>query len=264
MFLLFLDCVWQLTRQFPTVFEFTETYLIALWDSTKLMIFETFLFNSPKQRFDALYYSAECESLRLQSVWDWNLQFTSNDTELFINPLFVVSYEVHNYMRTIVGQEKKYSKTDKIIKSNSERQVLFRMLNWSEDNLLDLKTGSIDLGIWEICYFRWLPFSQVMNGGSPSILFEQQKMTAEILGLMKDVFSLKKQLDRSTMEQGYPNPTFQFKKSLTRYEEAKHSVSSSFPFSSDVATDHRSGYSMPVLLQKNLLSDSNQDLSIME
>lgn len=53
MFLLFLDCVWQLTNQFPDKFEFTETYLTTLWDSCHIGVFDNFLFNSERDRRNA-------------------------------------------------------------------------------------------------------------------------------------------------------------------------------------------------------------------
>jgi len=52
-FLLFLDCVWQLLQQCPTAFEISETYLTTLWDSAFTSIFDTFLFNCHHQRFMA-------------------------------------------------------------------------------------------------------------------------------------------------------------------------------------------------------------------
>ena len=53
-FLLFLDCVWQLLQQFPTHFEFTETYLTTLWDSAHVSIFDTFLFDCDRDRLRAV------------------------------------------------------------------------------------------------------------------------------------------------------------------------------------------------------------------
>lgn len=50
MFLLFLDTTWQLLEQCPAAFEFSETYLAVLHDSTRVALFGTFLFNSPHQR----------------------------------------------------------------------------------------------------------------------------------------------------------------------------------------------------------------------
>ncbi|NXT22894.1 MTMRB protein, partial [Syrrhaptes paradoxus] len=49
-FLLFLDCVWQLVRQFPAAFGFTEGYLLALHDSSFAPYFSTFLFSCQRQR----------------------------------------------------------------------------------------------------------------------------------------------------------------------------------------------------------------------
>lgn len=49
-FLLFLDCCWQLQRQFPSSFQFSETYLTTLWDCVHNHVFDTFLFNCPRDR----------------------------------------------------------------------------------------------------------------------------------------------------------------------------------------------------------------------
>lgn len=49
-FLLFLDCVWQLVQQYPLAFEFSETYLTVLSDSINIPIFSTFFFNSPYEK----------------------------------------------------------------------------------------------------------------------------------------------------------------------------------------------------------------------
>ncbi|KOB78688.1 putative myotubularin [Operophtera brumata] len=49
-FLLFLDCVWQLTRQFPAQLQFSETYLTTLWDTAHNHLFDTFLFNCARDR----------------------------------------------------------------------------------------------------------------------------------------------------------------------------------------------------------------------
>ena len=54
-FLLFLDCVWQMLRQFPSSFQFTEIYLVSLWDSLCLGLFRNFKFNNARD----CQYSAE-------------------------------------------------------------------------------------------------------------------------------------------------------------------------------------------------------------
>lgn len=50
LFLLYLDCVWQSYQQYPTEFEFTETYLTTLWDAAHISIFDTFIFNCERDR----------------------------------------------------------------------------------------------------------------------------------------------------------------------------------------------------------------------
>ena len=53
-FLHFLDCVWQLCRQFPSQFEFSEIYLTNIIDATHLGLFETFVFTSEHHRIRTL------------------------------------------------------------------------------------------------------------------------------------------------------------------------------------------------------------------
>lgn len=80
MFLLFLDCVWQILRQFPCSFEFNEHFLIMLFEHAYASQFGTFLGNSENER---------CK-LKLQqktmSLWSW----VNRPSELskFTNPLF--------------------------------------------------------------------------------------------------------------------------------------------------------------------------------
>lgn len=61
-FLLFLDCVWQLMRQFACSFEFNEDFLILLLDHAYASEFGTFLGNSPKERTE-LDFAAGTTSL---------------------------------------------------------------------------------------------------------------------------------------------------------------------------------------------------------
>lgn len=49
-FLLFLDCVWQLLQQFPAKFEFSEFFLLALHDSVRVPDTLTFLRDTPWER----------------------------------------------------------------------------------------------------------------------------------------------------------------------------------------------------------------------
>lgn len=83
LFLLFLDCVWQLLQQFCEDFEFTETYLTTLWDAAFMPVFDTFLFNCEHDRLHA-----QKNGLVMRSVWDWAEQFADKDILFFTNPLY--------------------------------------------------------------------------------------------------------------------------------------------------------------------------------
>ncbi|XP_067172656.1 myotubularin-related protein 12 isoform X1 [Apteryx mantelli] len=90
-FLLLLNCVWQLVQQYPPAFEFTETYLTVLSDSLYVPIFSTFFFNSQHQKDT----NTTGESLKIQSgpfkfltVWDWSVQFEPKAQALLSNPLY--------------------------------------------------------------------------------------------------------------------------------------------------------------------------------
>ncbi|NXM07632.1 MTMRC protein, partial [Tyrannus savana] len=90
-FLLLLNCVWQLVQQYPPAFEFTETYLTVLSDSLYVPVFSTFFFNSQHQRD----ISTRGESLKTQSgpfrfltVWDWSVQFDPKAQAFLNNPFY--------------------------------------------------------------------------------------------------------------------------------------------------------------------------------
>lgn len=49
-FLQFIDCVWQITQQFPNAFEFNDYFLITILDHLYSCRFGTFLCNSERER----------------------------------------------------------------------------------------------------------------------------------------------------------------------------------------------------------------------
>ncbi|XP_047436879.1 myotubularin-related protein 10 isoform X1 [Mugil cephalus] len=120
LFVLFLDCVWQMMNQYPAAFEFTETYLTVLSDSMWIPLFSTFLFNSPKQRALHLMEFAKSKAIPqgedqvvyFPPVWEWSQQFSTKDQTLFNNPMYigkgVQKGEVKTFRRT---KQKSYSST---------------------------------------------------------------------------------------------------------------------------------------------------------
>ncbi|CAG8720546.1 7767_t:CDS:2, partial [Acaulospora morrowiae] len=74
----FLDCVYQIHSQFPTRFEFNETFLIELHYHCYSCQFGTFLFNSEKERVE---HKAKSHT---HSVWD----YFNSDREKYLNHLY--------------------------------------------------------------------------------------------------------------------------------------------------------------------------------
>ncbi|NXA50248.1 MTMR9 protein, partial [Nothocercus julius] len=77
LFLLFLDCVWQLGRQFPCSLEFGERLLLALFDSAYASSYGTFLGNNEKERR---------VKERTHCLWAWLNQ--PAERKRFLNPLY--------------------------------------------------------------------------------------------------------------------------------------------------------------------------------
>ncbi|XP_069412054.1 myotubularin-related protein 12 [Ovis canadensis] len=101
-FLLFLDCVWQLVHQHPPAFEFTETYLTVLSDSLYIPIFSTFFFNSPHQKDTNVgreSQDSQSKPLNLLTVWDWSVQFEPKAQTLFTNPLYMEKPKLEKVQR---------------------------------------------------------------------------------------------------------------------------------------------------------------------
>uniref|UniRef100_A0A493T4M8 Myotubularin phosphatase domain-containing protein n=1 Tax=Anas platyrhynchos platyrhynchos TaxID=8840 RepID=A0A493T4M8_ANAPP len=80
LFLLFLDCVWQLSRQFPFSLEFGESLLLALFDNAYASDYGTFLCNNEKER--CLCKVKE----NTHSLWAWLNQ--PEEKKKYLNPLY--------------------------------------------------------------------------------------------------------------------------------------------------------------------------------
>ncbi|XP_014262170.1 myotubularin-related protein 10-B isoform X3 [Cimex lectularius] len=138
-FLLFLDCVWQIVQQFPTNFQFTETYLTLLWETALVSIFDTFLFDCERDRL--LAYEDPANKLTLRSVWDEIL--TGKDAPLLYNPV----YAPHSPNITI--------------------------------SYLPVNHRMPCLLLWKQCYFRHIPLLEIKGGGNPQIDFMNRLLLAQ-------------------------------------------------------------------------------------
>ncbi|GFR72324.1 myotubularin-related protein 2 [Elysia marginata] len=84
-FLQFIDCVWQMTQQFPNAFEFNESFLITILDHLYSCLFGTFLFNCERERVK--------ERVQELTVSLWS--FINCQTEEFTNPLYAAHIHQH-------------------------------------------------------------------------------------------------------------------------------------------------------------------------
>lgn len=83
-FLLFLDCVHQIYKQFPNSFEFNEKFLITIFEHSYSSQYGTFLYNCIKQQKEYNF------TTRTTSLWSY-VNLPSN-IENYINP----TYEPNN------------------------------------------------------------------------------------------------------------------------------------------------------------------------
>uniref|UniRef100_A0A8C5M5Q3 Myotubularin related protein 10 n=1 Tax=Leptobrachium leishanense TaxID=445787 RepID=A0A8C5M5Q3_9ANUR len=183
LFVLFLDCVWQLLQQYPAAFQFTETYLTVLHDSTRISLFGTFLFNCPHQRVQQSTEFAIAKNIQLGDekglkfppVWDWSLQFSAKDRALFNNPLYIgksVPNVQNGVVKSFKRSKKNYSSTLRGIPPSMKNGVVSQQELLPRRNSLILKlrpesvqqmSGSQSIGLQQ--YFRdWISKPTDLHG----------------------------------------------------------------------------------------------------
>ncbi|XP_069068507.1 myotubularin [Pleurodeles waltl] len=81
-FLQFIDCVWQMAKQFPTAFEFNELFLITILDHLYSCRFGTFLYNCEAVR--------EKENVRGKTSSLWSL--INSDKTKYSNPFYTKEF----------------------------------------------------------------------------------------------------------------------------------------------------------------------------
>uniref|UniRef100_A0A3Q3A1D5 Myotubularin related protein 1a n=1 Tax=Kryptolebias marmoratus TaxID=37003 RepID=A0A3Q3A1D5_KRYMA len=81
LFVQFIDCVWQMTQQFPAAFEFNELFLITVLDHLYSCLFGTFLCNSEQEK-----------EFQTKTVSLWS--YINSQPDDFTNPFFL-DYQNH-------------------------------------------------------------------------------------------------------------------------------------------------------------------------
>ncbi|XP_074788674.1 myotubularin-related protein 12 isoform X2 [Athene noctua] len=174
-FLLLLNCVWQLVQQYPPAFEFTETYLTVLSDSLYVPIFSTFFFNSQHQK----------DTNTHQRQLSLPLTPTKSSTKRGF-----FREETDHLIKNILGK-----RIGKFINSSDEPSNSFREFydSWHSKpvdyhGLLLPRIDGPEIKVWAQRYLRWIPEAQLHGGGTIAT-------AAKILDLMEEVQSLQVKMD---------------------------------------------------------------------
>ena len=177
-FLLFLDCVYQLRKMFPGSFQFSEVYLVHVWDALSLGIFGTFSFNSPHDR--GMYCLRTDGSVvttattlipyLLPSAWDWSQQFSDSQISLMYDPLYAASCDADA--------------------SSNDRKLQHGIA--VSGNGFGLQTKPADVQLWSLCYLRWLTPLMIVGGGQTCEYLTQCLLVEEISQLRQQVVELER------------------------------------------------------------------------
>lgn len=210
-------------QQYPSAFQFSEYYLVAVWDTLCLGMFDSFIFG------DVLEREQYARKYALMSPWDWSRQFAREDQALFQNPLYKARTELdldipqsyENDKRTTGSLARKYSlKLSKLHESIPSQHV----------EVLRPVTVAPMIKLWKYMYMRWLGPLQIIGGGSPSEYVQQCVLVEEIIHLQHRIESLQQESSPSAR----PGSDLLF--SVSNSLSPSASLTSSFPYKADGAT----------------------------
>lgn len=240
--------MWQLLQQFPSEFEYTETYLTTIWDTAFIGIFDTFLFNNDHQRFQfSKNRDKNIRQFKLPSAWKWDLQFNSEDLTFFRNPLYLITHdeelllslrEMHDI--SLAGEFSQNSRhkdrnksLEKRFRTDSRAGVVFSQDCLEIKDVLVPQMSAASLHLWTQCYLRWQTPAQILSGGTPASYLQQCHMVEEIVHLHHQLNLLQLRNTSSVELRPKSNLIFGHRPDAPNISELLNStiVTSSFPFS---------------------------------
>lgn len=144
-FLLFLDCVFQLCQQYVDKFEFNDGYLVFLWDTALLGSFKTFCMNCQRD----LVSKGLPSSTNPTSVWQLPVP------PAHLNPLYRANVLMHN------------SGISRPVLLSRSPVGMFMEAEEEEEEAILLPCSLMPfLKIWYHCYFRFIyPLLWHSSGG---------------------------------------------------------------------------------------------------
>lgn len=180
-FLLFLECVHQLLRQYPLKFEYTEQFLILLIDSSYSSLFSSFLFDS--------YSDGQELSEETQLVSAWDFIATNIPQSKYVSVFTNASYKMDqtNVELLLNNDNVSCSSTS----SNFQDSVLT-----SSEFIVNVETKISELSLWTGFLFRWFPCTDFNKGSSRETMLQLQQIQFmdEILYLKDRMLQLHLQL----------------------------------------------------------------------
>ncbi|KAI9915929.1 hypothetical protein PsorP6_008324 [Peronosclerospora sorghi] len=122
-FLLWLDCVWQFLRQYPTECEFNERFLLALADHVYSCKFGTFMFDCERQRLVAREQVLDCSRKYLIVFLSYRKEFfakhrvvsiwseINSQRDRYLNPRYAPSDEMTVLLPSTLSKNIKLCRT---------------------------------------------------------------------------------------------------------------------------------------------------------
>jgi hypothetical protein len=86
-FVQFLDALYQVMRQFPTSFQYSEQLLVFLGDHVYSCLFGTFLGNSDRERNEEMYVADSTQSI-WSYVFEFPERFANKEYEEYNRPIW--------------------------------------------------------------------------------------------------------------------------------------------------------------------------------
>ena len=189
-FVLFLECLHQLLRQNPLEFEYTEQFLVLLYDASHASLFSTFL-------FDSSFELAEDRNNSLMTVWDFIA--TNIPQSKYISVFTNACYKLEQTGSSgLLGD---FSNLDLKVSSLAVKK---------ESVITEVDFGLPKLCLWNALFFRWLPCTELHKGCSRQVVLQlQQIQYMDELYYLKDrVDQLEQQLKPRELLSPEPEATF--------------------------------------------------------
>uniref|UniRef100_A0A8C1LCI6 Myotubularin-related protein 12 n=1 Tax=Cyprinus carpio TaxID=7962 RepID=A0A8C1LCI6_CYPCA len=172
-FLLFLECVWQLVQQHSPAFQFSETYLTVLSDSVHMPVFSTFLFNSAHHRESVLKHQRQLSLPSTAFKTPFKKGFFKDETDSLKKML-----RVKRLSRWMGSPDSTAAISREFYESWQQRPLDYHGL------LLPCLDGPA-VRVWMQRYLRWIPEVHILGGGSVAVMTKLMELLSQVQDLKR-------------------------------------------------------------------------------